>query len=75
MFIGRNPDLTIYGLWTVRQWKDQEELPDNHPDVLAFNNRPVPVNKLAEAVDALLEKEALDPLSPQEVKDYAATLK
>jgi hypothetical protein len=36
MFIGRRPDGTIYGLWTVRQWVGQEELPDNAPEVVAF---------------------------------------
>lgn len=36
MFIGRNPDATIYGLWTVRQWQDQEELPASDPEVQAF---------------------------------------
>lgn len=41
MFIGRNPDGTIYGLWAVRQWEGQEELPDDHPEVLAG---PVPTS-------------------------------
>lgn len=36
-FIGRREDGSIYGLWTVRQWPDQEELSDTHPDVQAFN--------------------------------------
>lgn len=36
MFIGRNPDSTIFGLWTVRQFPGQEELPNNDPEVLAF---------------------------------------
>lgn len=36
MFVGRREDGTIYGLWTVRQWKGQEELPDDHADVVAF---------------------------------------
>lgn len=36
MFIGRRKDRSIYGLWTVRQWPDQEELPDEHGDVLMF---------------------------------------
>lgn len=35
MFVSRRPDTTIYGMWTVRQFDGQEELPDNHPDVLA----------------------------------------
>jgi hypothetical protein len=41
MFIGRRLDGTIYGCWTVKQPDDenhqrQEELPDDHPDVIAF---------------------------------------
>jgi len=41
MFIGRRLDGTIYGAWTVRQSDDadhprQEEIADNHPDVIAF---------------------------------------
>jgi len=34
MFIGRRPDGSIYGTWTVRQWAEQEELPDDHRDVV-----------------------------------------
>lgn len=36
MFVGRKPDLSIYGLWTVCQWPGQEELPETNPEVLAF---------------------------------------
>lgn len=36
MFVGRRKDGTIYGLWTVRQWEGQEELPNDHPEVVAF---------------------------------------
>lgn len=36
MFVGRNPDGTIYGLWTVRQFPGQEELPADNPEVVAF---------------------------------------
>ena len=41
MFIGRNLDGTLYGAWSVRQLDDafhprQEEVPDTHPDVVAF---------------------------------------
>ena len=44
MFIGRNIDGTTYGTWTVVQPHDEhhsrmEEVPDNHPDVVAFMNR------------------------------------
>ena len=35
MFVERRPDGTIYGMWTVRQYEEQEELADDHPDVLA----------------------------------------
>jgi len=41
MFIGRNIDGTIYGVWTVRQSDDtfhprQEEVANDHPDLLLF---------------------------------------
>ena len=41
MFIGRRLDNSIYGCWSVRQPDDadhprQEEVPDSHPDVVAF---------------------------------------
>ena len=41
MFIGRKNDGTIYGAWASRQPDDadhpgMEEVPDNHPDVVAF---------------------------------------
>lgn len=35
-FIGRHPDNSIYGTWMVKQWAGQEELSDDHPDVVAF---------------------------------------
>ena len=64
MFVGRRPDGSIYGTWTCRQPDDadhpgMEELPDDHPDVVAFVNRPIPqtVDKVAilEARIAALE--------------------
>lgn len=39
MFIGRNKDGSIYGLWTVRQWEGQEELPGDNAEVVNFINR------------------------------------
>ena len=83
MFVGRNASGSIYGTWTVEQPDDEfhpgmEELPDNHPDVVAFINRPRPVaqpDQRTLAIEALLVKAALDPLAPQAVKDFAATLK
>ena len=58
MHVGRKPDGSIYGVWTGRQPDDEhhtgmEELPDNHPDVVAFVNRPQPV-----AVDKVAALEA-----------------
>lgn len=45
MFIGRRPDGSIYGTWTVPQRQDAdhpgiEEVADSHPEVVAFMNRP-----------------------------------
>lgn len=34
-FVARRQDGTIYGIWVVRQFEGQEELPDNHPDVIS----------------------------------------
>lgn len=46
MFIGRRPDGTLYGAWTSRQPNDadhpgMEEVGEDHPDLVAFQNRPV----------------------------------
>lgn len=67
MYVGRKEDGTIYGTWTVRQWEGQEELADDHADVVAFLNRevpePTPEQKLARAgltVDELKELLGLD---------------
>lgn len=44
-------DGVITGCWTVCQWKDQEELPEDNEEVVAFRNRKMPertpVQKLA----------------------------
>ena len=37
MFVARRPDNTIYGIWVNRQWEGQEELAEDHPDILAFH--------------------------------------
>lgn len=42
MYVGRNKDGSIYGLWAVPQWKEQEELPDDDPAVVAHLNRLTP---------------------------------
>jgi hypothetical protein len=39
MFVGRNPDGTIFGIWTVRQFLGQEEIADSSPEVIAFMSR------------------------------------
>ena len=41
MWIGRRLDTTVYGAWSTRQPDDayhprQEEVADNHPDLIAF---------------------------------------
>lgn len=48
MFIGRNLDGTIYGVWTTKQPVDSfhprmEEVPDKQEDVVEFLNRETPV--------------------------------
>lgn len=58
MFVARHPDNSIYGLWTVRQWPGQEELADNHPDVVAFLAPKPPIdlsnlNNIEKALKAL----------------------
>jgi len=58
MFIGRRPDGTIYGSWTCRQPQDtdhlgMEEVADDHPDLVAFINRPLPAAK--DIVDQIAE--------------------
>lgn len=42
MFVGRKEDGTIYGTSTVPQAWAKEELPDDHPDVVAFRERKPP---------------------------------
>lgn len=44
MFVARRPDTSIYGCWTVRQWPDQEELPDDHAEVVAFRAPKPPID-------------------------------
>lgn len=36
MYIGRNKDGSIYGLWTVKQWDGQEEKPDDDSEIVEF---------------------------------------
>ena len=54
MWVRRLPSGQIYGTWTCRQPNDAdhlniEELPDDHPEVVAYVNRPLPtrVDKVA----------------------------
>ncbi len=63
MWIGRNLDGSVYGLWTTKQPRDAdhprlEEVDETHPDVMAFRSRPRPVrtNTLEARVTALEEK-------------------
>ena len=63
MFVGRRPDGSVYGTWTCKQPHDEdhqriEEVPDDHPDVIAFINRPRPLagKTIEERVAALEAK-------------------
>lgn len=80
MFIGRKPDGSIYGTWTSPQPRDSfhlgiEEVTDNHPDVVAFANRQLPVRidtrdaKIAELESRLnsLEVQVVE-MTPVEIK-------
>lgn len=40
MFVSRRQDGKIYGCWIVRQSPEQEELPDDHPDIADFRKPP-----------------------------------
>jgi hypothetical protein len=42
MFVSRKQDNSIYGCWTVKQHDGQEELADDHPEVVAFMAPKVP---------------------------------
>jgi hypothetical protein len=44
MFIARRQDNSIYGCWTVRQFEEQEELPDDHSEVVAFMAPRTPID-------------------------------
>lgn len=62
MFIGRRPDGTVYGVWTVEQKSDEfhpglENVDDNHPDVISFINR-IP-EKPVDEITTLKERVAL----------------
>ena len=50
MYIGRKGDGSIYGLWTQKQFDGQEQLLDNHPEVVAFQV-PIPLQKRLELED------------------------
>lgn len=61
-YVSRRDDGSIYGLFTVRQHPGQEELADDHADVVAFRNPPprVPENvTAAQMIRALDQMELL----------------
>lgn len=68
MFVGRNEDGSIHTVWSIRQWEGQEELADDHADVVAFLNRtlptPTPEQKLAAAGLTVAELKQLLGLPP-----------
>ena len=69
MFIGRKNGV-IYGAWSIPQPNDADhagivELPDNHPDVVAFL-APKPV--IPDPVDELRQALKTDPLLLDKIK-------
>lgn len=74
MFIGRREDNTVYGCWSSRQPDDadhprQEEVADDHPDVLAFlAPKPPTQDQLdAEAAKQYAKLAALRGMTPAQV--------
>lgn len=65
MFIGRTPGGAVYGAWSTLQPSDAahsriEEVSDNHPDLVAFKNRPLPAEALtAELLGRALKAKSL----------------
>ncbi len=79
MWIGRRPDTTIYGAWRVRQQDDadhpgQEEVADDHPDVVAFTApKPPTQDQLdAAAAKAYAKLAALMTMTPAQVQAWVA---
>lgn len=66
MYIGRRPDGSIYGTWTQRQPEDadhpgMEEVPDDHPEVIAFVTRQRPGGQRKTVEERLAALEAKVP--------------
>ena len=72
MFVGRREDGTIYGLWTVRQWKGQEELPDDHADVVAFVSPSA--NSVIDGQIRAIEQKEVMPVGASEPVQVAARI-
>lgn len=70
MFVGYRAG-AVYGTWTCPQPNDADhagivELPDDHPDVVAFVNRPTPV--ITDPVEELRTALKTDPLLLDRIK-------
>lgn len=63
-YIQRNENGEITGLFRWPQTEGQERLAEDHPDVVAFRNRPMPPGLYEELLDALDEVAAK--LPPEE---------
>lgn len=83
MFVSRRDDGAIYGMWTVRQHAGQEELPEDHPDVVAFRAAQAAREAAGEtkarlreidaaSIRAIREWVAAQPDAPQFLKDREA---
>ena len=77
MYIGRKPDGTIYGVWSVKQPNDadhpgMEEVADDHPDLIAhLEKQAMPMaNPRQAAIDAILAEMAKREDAPQAITEY-----
>lgn len=78
MFVSRREDGSIFGAWSTAQYDGQEELPDTHPDVVAFRDRPAAGVQRAldlEDAKAKLDLAVASAAVPPVVKDVLAALK
>lgn len=59
MFVDRNGNGRVTGVYFLAQHEGQEELPDDHADVVAYNNPPPVMVTAAQIIRALDESNLL----------------
>ncbi len=60
IYVNRDKDDNITGLFAREQYKDQEKLPESDPEVQAFINRPTPHTPAIDTAKVLeVDKQAL----------------